>query len=47
MNRLELEKTNVEKELNHQKILYEQLEQKHQLIVADKKKGNSGILYLC
>ena len=39
--RLMLEKTNVEEELKHQKALYEQLEQQHNLVLTERKWRSS------
>ena len=40
--RLKLEKTNIEEELKHQKALFEQLEQQHNLVLTERKRGVSG-----
>ena len=40
--RLKLEKTNVEEELKHQKALYEQLEQQHNLVLTERKRISFG-----
>ena len=40
--RLETEKVNLERNLEHQVTLYRQLEEQHQIVLADRKKKSKS-----